>query len=303
MKTNAVVRIVVYSLVIIILLGILLAGIGVNVFSVNHMISGDPDVEVHTLDMNGSVSANAVNNISIEWVAGSVTIKPEDTDKISFSESDVEDEKMKMVWKLDGSTLKLQYCKESIKFPSFGINFTGNLSKDLLITVPRDWACDTLRIDCASATVNAQDLTIREVDFDGASGTCSFENCHVDELDLDTASGDVVFSGTLNALDCDAASANCEITVSNVPQRFDIDTASGDLELTLPDGCGFTCGLDTMSGRFSSDFETTTNNGHHVHGDGSCRINVSAMSGDVTIKKHSGISAVITDGTHHDEHH
>lgn len=302
MKTNAIVRIVVYSLVIIILLGILLAGIGVINYAVNFS-SIDTDTEMVTVDLNGSVSADAVKNIAIEWVAGSVTIRPEDTDEISFSETDVEDEKQKMVWKLDGSTLKIQYCKESIKFPSFGINFNSNLSKDLVITVPRDWVCDTLEIDCASATVNAHELTIREVDFDGASGTCSFYDCHVDELGLDTASGDVVFSGTLNTLDCDAASASCEITVSNVPQRIDIDSASGDLELALPDDCGFICELDTMSGRFSSDFETTSTNGHHIHGDGSCHINVSAMSGDVTIKKHHGNSADFTDGTHHNEHH
>lgn len=64
-----------------------------------------------------------------------------------------------------------------------------------------------------------------------------------------------------------------------------MDTASGSLTLVLPEDCGFTVSLDSLSGRFSSDFATTTQNGRHIYGDGSCKINVSSMSGGVTIRK------------------
>ena len=309
MKTNAIVRIVLLSVAIVLLLGILLAGIGLRIYSVNFAgsvenHSGDLDLEVMQVDLAGAVSAEAVRNISIEWVSGHVTLLPGDVEKISFSESDVDDEKDKMAWKLDGSTLKIQFCRERFSFPSFGINISTP-SKDLVITVPRDWVCDTLEIDCASASVNVHEMTIREVDFDGASGKCSFYDCSVEELDLDTASGDVAFTGTLDSLDCDAASASCQITVANVPREIDIDTASGDLDLTLPEDCGFTCELDSMSGDFVSDFETTISNGRHTHGDGSCKITVSAMSGDVTIRKGTACTVPdCTDESHnHQKHH
>ena len=53
---------------------------------------------------------------------------------------------------------------------------------------------------------------------------------------VDTASGNIYFEGTLNALDCDAASASCEIVVNNVPEYIEMEMASGDLNLTLPAG-------------------------------------------------------------------
>lgn len=308
MKTNAIVRIVLLSVAIVVLLGILLAGIGVRIYSVNFagsgQFSGDLDLEVMQVDMSGAVSAEAVRSISVEWASGFVTLVPGDVEEITFSETDVEDERDKMAWKLDGSTLKIQYCRDRFSFPSFGINLSTP-SKDLAITVPRDWICDTLEIDCASASVNIHEMTIREVDFDGASGKCSFYDCAVEELDLNIASGDVAFTGTLDTLDCDAASASCDITVANIPRKIDIDTASGDLDLTLPEGCGFTCTLDSMSDGFSSDFETTSSNGRHVHGDGSCKITVSAMSGDVTIRKGTACTVPgCTEESHgHNIHH
>lgn len=316
MKTNAIVRIVLYSIAILLLLGILIVGFLAGSLMTNfstgitneHQDSEKSELEVMTVDMNGSVSANAVNSISIDWVSGSILIRPEDTDQITFSESHVSDEKEKMVWKIDGDTLKLQYCRDTVHFPSFGINV--QISKDLVITVPRDWSCDKLEIDCASASLNVHDLTIKEVDFDGASGTCELYNCNVQEFDVDTASGDVIFTGTLQELDCDAASANCDIQVFNIPSRMDLDGASGDLKLQLPADCGFSCNLDSLSGTFQSEFPTTISGDHHIHGDGSCRINVSAMSGDVTICKNPSMDPIpectdsnCTDNSHHHGNH
>ena len=133
-----------------------------------------------------------------------------------------------------------------------------------------------------------ENLTIREFDFDGASGICTLDNCNVDEVDVDTASGDVNFTGTLDVLSCDAASANCSVTVFNAPRAIEMNAASGDLELVLPPHAGFTCNMDTISGDFDSDFEFGTIGETYIHGDGDCEIKVSAMSGDVSILK--GIS-------------
>ena len=55
--------------------------------------------------------------------------------------------------------------------------------------------------------------------------------------------------------------------------------------MVLPEDAGFTVKLDTMSGDFESDFDTTLRNDSYVAGNGRCRIDVDAMSGDVTIRK------------------
>ena len=151
--------------------------------------------------------------------------------------------------------------------------------------VPIDWHCDSLEIDAAAASLEVTGLNAEEVEFDGASGRCVFDNCSVEKLDLDTASGDVHFSGSLNQLDCDSASANILLELDNVPRSIDLDTASGDLEVILPADAGFTVTLDAMSSEFQSDFDTVSRNGSYVAGNGRCRIDVDAMSGDVTVRK------------------
>lgn len=282
MKRNAIARIVLFSLIALILTGILVTGLLFRQFAFN---SDFPDIfhNSGTVSSTGSVSAADIANISIEWPSGTIRIQPGDVDRITFAETETGKERQQMVWSQDGNTLNLHFSEESFSFLSFG--FSTTISKDLLITVPRNWQCEELSISVASADVTVEDMTINEVDFDGASGVCVFENSIVNELSVDTASGNIHFTGTLDVLDCDAASADCVIQVTNVPSRIDLDSASGDLELILPEYAGFSVSLDALSGDFTSDFPTTVSGGCYVYGNGSCRIDVDAMSGEVNIRK------------------
>ena len=241
------------------------------------MVSGDSDGK-------DTFEASSIRELEIEWAAGEILILPGDSDQITVKEDNVSEQKYAMVLEREGDTLEIRYCREEFGV-GFGISFGTELSKDLTITVPKDWVCESLDIDAASATVEVNDLTIQEVDFDGASGTCEFENCTVEEIDIDTASGDIRFVGSLKMLDCDAASASVFAVLTNVPNRLNMDMMSGDLNLTLPADAGFTLKMDAMSGDFTSQFQTKPVNGNQVAGDGACRINISALSGDVNIQK------------------
>ena len=301
MKTNAIIRIVIFSLVILVLSSILVGGIALRdrgfdwVYRLHQgseevsPISAD-SAEHHENEENHDYTSSAqrtsgkIDELSIDWASGSITIQPGDTDEILYEETGDFDSANAMVAKVSGSKLTIQYCKDG-SFLKGGFSFGGSLHKDLTITVPRDWVCRELEIDVASADLDIRDLTIQEFDFDGASGSCTLTDCAVGEMSLDTASGDITFSGTLDALDCDSASAKLQLELRNTPRSIDMDTASGSLTMVLPEDCGFTVSLDALSGRFSSDFATTTQNGHHIYGDGSCKINVSSMSGGVTIRK------------------
>lgn len=290
MKRNAIVRIVLYSLLIAILLTLLLFGLGVrNLFGRRRidtpeatMVPIPTETIVGFLDEGNkrTFAPDSVQDLKIEWAAGSIAIFPADVDEITISESDVSDSKYTMVCKTRGNTLILQYCEEG-RAHGFRIN---GISKDLTIMVPRSWQCSSLEIDAASASVEVNGLTIQEVEFDGASGKCEFANCTVDVMDLDTASGDIAFYGSLNVLEWDAASASFTGVLTNHPNRLDMETMSGDLDITLPKGCGFTVNLDGLRTNFTSDYPTTVKNGDQVYGDGSCRININAMSGDVCLR-------------------
>ena len=373
MKSNAIVRIVIWSVVIFVLLAILIAGLGNNLFTMFH---GNTDTVYHSTDVaasespsgqsdtpiaersvsvvlqtsvytmpngqsktkgtlavgdevvidrsevineenwvyitspdtgwipaecvaqdtvsrtgsTGSASTEAIREIKIEWISGSVTVEPGDVQEITFLESGNGTDKYEMVWKQSGDELVIQYSKDS-SIAGFGLHF-GDDSKDLTVTVPRGWVCDSLELDTASTDLTVRDMIIREMEIDSASGTAKFENCTVSSLDVDTASGDVTFSGSLNELDFEAASASFTGVLENVPNLIKMDSMSGDLTLTLPEGAGFTVSLDAMSSDFSSDFPTVKKNKSYVCGDGHCKIEVSAMSGDVSILKQSADAAV-----------
>lgn len=286
MKRNAIVRIVLFSVTILVLLSILVAGLSLRAYRVHRITSsGAVDTMAPISSETGStvtVSPSGLREIEIDWAAGSVRIQPADVTDIEISETKVSDDKYAMRCKQSGSKLTIEYCEESLMY---GIHINDSLEKDLTVLVPRDFALDALEVDAASAVLEVRDLTIREVDLDTASGECLFENCALEKLDLDTASGDLRITGTLNQLDCDAASASVYAVLENVPTRIKMNSMSGDLDLTLPKDAGFTAEIDGMSSDFSSDFATTIQNGRHVCGDGSCQIQMDAMSGNVIIRK------------------
>lgn len=293
MKTNAIIRIIVFSLAILVLGSVLLGTVAFESFTFSDLIReenrGDNSVQA-----NSATKASDVQHLDIEWAVGSITILPDSgSDQILIRESRVSDEKYAMHITQAQDKLKIEYCDED-RF--FGFGNHDMEEKDLTISVPADWICHSLEIDAAAAEVTVSGLTVREVEFDGASALCRFENCQIDKLDADTASGDIFFSGTLEELDFDAASAHFTGILQNVPRQIDTDSMSGNLELTLPEDCGFTMNLDALSGNFQSDFSTECYGSTYKHGDGRCHINVNAMSGDVKIHKHNS-------STHHTDNH
>lgn len=242
-------------------------------------------------DQGISLDANQIREIEIEWVAGSITLMPADVDTIQVAESDPAESKYAMVWKQSGDELVIRFCENAKLDFNFGITINDVIYKDLTILVPMDWECDSLEVAAASATLDVRNLLIKEVDFDGASGECRFENCVIGELDLDTASGDIFFTGTLNTLDCDAASASVTAVFDNVPKVIDMDSMSGDLDITLPSDSGFTVSLDAVSSAFVCDFDYFQRNDTYCRGNGECRITMDAMSGDLYIRENKPAGA------------
>lgn len=313
MKTSAIFRIILFSTALFFLLGVLGLSLGVTTFmtrfSSDHTsgeVAKAPEKEVESWSASETdpfnrvtADANQIRILEIEWAAGSIILEPSDSaTEILIQESNVDDEKYRMVCRQNGDTLSIQFCQDSIKLPSFGIKTDA---KDLRITVPADWVCYSLEIDAASADVNIKNMTIQELDFDGASGACSLVNCNVGSMDLDAASGNVHFSGCLDSLDFDGASADCTLELTNCPSHIDLDGMSGKLDITLPSDCGFSVRTEGLSSSFTTDFNTQLRNGYHYYGDGSCLIEIDALSGDVCI--HDGGYNCETHEDHHSGHH
>ena len=307
MKRNAIGRIVIYSLLILVLLGILLAGLGIKLYGVDHTVQSfvseiltgnDEDQLKDGISYNGDngaaqpnnmtsssraiVDAAKVNDLEIEWVAGSVTIAYGDVTDITIEESGNFSEDEAMVWNIQQDKLIIRFQKEKTKIVGFGINNIA--SKDLSVTLPQGWIGDEIDIEVVSANVDVRNLRARELDSENVSGKMVFTDCIVDDMSLDTVSGKVEFLGTLKKLSCESVSADCVLSLQDVPVDIDMETVSGDMTLVLQKDFGFTVRFSTASGEFTSDLPVTRTGKAYTHGDGKCRIEFSGTSGDFIIR-------------------
>ena len=278
MKRNAILRIILFSFLAVVLVGVLISGIALKQYQVTGVVVRE---SADVLAVGGySSPAKEVDRLKIAWAAGKIVIVPTDRDDITVTEELLGGDKT-MVLKKDGSTLYVQYCEGAV-----GISFgSGSLKKNLYITVPQDWECKELEIDAASATVQGEYLTVRELASSTASGTHTFTNCQVGTMKMETVSGDLNFTGTLEKLDFNGVSAQLDLALTNAPKSIELESVSGDLNLTLPESCGFTVDKDTVSGRVSSELPTTEQNGKIVYADGHCEIEVEGVSASVHIRK------------------
>ena len=293
MKSNAVIRIIIWSIVLVFLIGIF-AGLMIEERYMRDYTPAETAIPVPLATTPEEIlpneetlilPADTIREMEIEWVSGDIVILATDTEYISISESDVTDEEYSMVFQTVGEKLEIRFCVDRL-MPDLGISHIGDLNKDLYIEVPKGWDGHSIEINAASVNVEMYNITLQEMDLDGADSTCDFQNCHFSDLDIDTANCNVYYQGTIGTLDFDAASASFTGDLQNTPSRIDMDSMSGKLDIALPEDCGYTLTMDGMSSRLSSDFEgTSMKNGSHVYGDGRCRINVDGMDCDVTIRK------------------
>lgn len=282
MKASAIVRIIIYSLVILILVSILLGCIMAGKFL--STISFGTTIANGHVESVGSVTASEIRELDIEWVAGSITIQTGDTDEITFSENSGLDDENKMVWKQTGSKLAIQFCKPKVFF-GITIGFNSDYSKDLVITIPDDWQAWELNIDSVSANIDISDLNTERLYLTNVSGRCTLRDCTTTDVEVETVSGRVDYTGSLLTLNLESVSADCTLDLDAGARDINMGCVSGNLTLYLPEDQGFTATVDGVSGDITTDFATTVSGGIHTFGDGSCSIEGECVSGDIIIRK------------------
>lgn len=257
MKRNAIARIIIYSIVAFVLIGILVVSLAPEFFMYHF-----GDHTVTDVPAEGHVTAT-VRKLEIDWAAGSVTIRRGTDDRIHFYESAPDGCWYQMDYEIDGDTLSIMYSITPI-----GIGF-GNHSmpkKDLVIQVPQDWTCEELKLDGAALNIHIENLTVENLDIDGAACNIAFGGS-VDQVEIDGASCDIT-------LYC-----NNEISVIN------IDGASCSLNLNLPKDCGFALSMDGLSCKLETELSAVTAGDTTIYGDGHCMIDVDGISCYVTIRE------------------
>jgi DUF4097 and DUF4098 domain-containing protein YvlB len=240
-----------------------------------------------------------VKKVEIEWASGSVTLK-NGKGTLSVSESGAESlpEAEKLHWWIDGTTLKIKFCKSGTELTLTDLN-----KKDLTVELP---AFVDLEIDVASGKIiseNMLDLGILKVKT--ASGGASIGYLSAKEVGIETASGAwdlgmVSVSGNFKVgtasggLTVDAITAgSVEVNSASGGVMFGkiaaetvrIDSASGAIRLGLADKeAGAKIDFESVTGSFRCDLPYENSGRTYTIGNGAMKVQIDVVSGSVTVE-------------------
>lgn len=285
MKRNAIARIVVFSLLIVILSGILLSGLNSDRFcwgnwsihvggAVNGVLTGGTEAA------EMSFSPSDIDEIVVLWVNGNVEITGEETPTISYQTKNNNTE-FETVYKLENRRL-------SIGFNGKKWN-SGNIkSKNLSLRLPMVWSGKSIKVEAVSADVKLEDIGgANKIRVENVSGQISLVNIITPKLELSTVSGDMHLYTDCKELEVSSVSANCIVHFLNstCPEDVDFESVSGNLELNFPDGCGIDLELDGLKKNLETSllFEKKGDRYYSAGALGICKVDVETVSGSVKI--------------------
>ena len=239
-----------------------------------------------------SIDTSGIDSISIDWVAGEITVTPHDGNEIKVTESAQRElrESEKFHVNASGDTLTINYTERSIR---------GRVpQKRLEVLVPRALSENMrmLSIDTVSSGVNVTDINASKLDCETVSGSIDlsgvFANVSIDSVsgrvnlvnsaqnavvDAETISGRVDVSGYFDRVEANTVSGSVSISSAQIPSSLRVDSISGGITIALPSDATISVNHSSVSGKLSSDIPHTT-------GSSGATINISTVSGSTRIQ-------------------
>lgn len=288
-SSSAVARIVIWSVVLCILLGVFGCWMvfGTGGFPVGIGVGGYDYENAHTYSVGNATVTEAIRSLDIDWLDGTVTVIPTDGDAVTVTESyDGSEENEKLRWKLENGRLTVKYMAPR-RAGLFAFGGDNALGKDLEVAIPVALLENLANVDL---TLISADLILRvptdELDVEMVSGRMTLEGDY-DEIDVETVSGELAFRGAAREISVDGVSATLELDMTKPPESISVDTVSGDVTVILPDSTtGFELSRDSLGGFLEVSgfvFDSVTEG--QLWGDGSVKIDVDGVSSKLTVKK------------------
>lgn len=240
-----------------------------------------------------SVPASEVRSLEINWAAGTVDVTVTEDEGEEPMVTAVEEingpgrGSNRMTWQLRNGGLQIGYGMGSA-----GIAGCAQMgSKHLTLTLPKSLAqsLDSIDLNAASGSYNFDSISCKNLNANLASGAINGSRITAQQLDLDVASGTVELSGSFpQAVSLNLASGNVNIACEDVcPTRTSLDVMSGQVLMTVPESSGISARIDKLSGSFDCDIPGSWDLPDYkafTCGDGSCSLDVSMTSGQVTLR-------------------
>lgn len=244
--------------------------------------------------------ADSVESIDIDWLSGDVDIEYHNEDTVKIIEKSKkelsDDEKARYI--LDGTNLKIRFCKNGIS-----LNFNA---KDLTIVLPEGKKLNGFEFDATSANLGFDVLKTGYFEADLTSGNIVGAKLICDgDVSVDRTSGNFIISEEMKAgcFESDSTSGGTNLFNASVEDRIEIDgtscnatlrlakmcdvsfaATSGDIYIDIPQDASFTARHNSTSGKLNMGFAALLNNNKYVVGDGEYKIDINVTSGNSEIK-------------------
>ena len=246
-----------------------------------------------------------INAIKIDWVAGSITVKPHDGDEILITEFAQRalgsEEKLQM--STSGGTLNIKYRERSASLRSISMPqkrlevlvpraFGESLAKLSVDTVSGnvyigDVGPDIVKIDSTSGDITLTNISSLGLDSNSLSGSISLSNVTADAIGLESTSGSItVVTSNAGEIEIDSLSGGVRVSDSSA-SLFDAETTSGNLTVS---GAFNSARLESLSGRISLDnsaessvVDAETTSGNMDLSGSFSKVSVESLSGDISV--------------------
>lgn len=289
-SASAVIRIVIWSVVLAILAGLFAAAmICADGWHFGRLsLSGgytydDPD----SYFVGGGTSTETVTAVDISWINGDIDVLATDDDFVTIRddyEGDNEDYRLR--WKIENGRLTVKFRKS---YWSFGMSNDVPVKK-LTVLIPRDMLSAGGMKKVEIATVESA------VTFEGSTGEMSFDSVdgkltirgHVGNLDVDSVDVRLDYTGSFGQADFDAVNITATMRLT-AARSMDVDGVDNDITLYLSDSItGFAVESDGVDDHViinGFDGLTSQKDWDYYWGDGSFTIDMDGVSPQLKIEK------------------
>lgn len=306
MKSGAIARIIIWSIVAVIFTGVLITGINsdlsffnISGFKIENFNYKDSDKYLTGED---TVTLSDIKNVEIYWREGNVNIVEYSGSEIQFSESSkttiAEDDKLRYNITNDKLIIQFSSARKILRFFSF-----NHLSKDLEVRIPKkaNLNLDKLSVNAVSAGISldgefdaeTQLIAVsgnilvdgfkgNKLSANSVSGKTRLDVESVENVKIKTVSGPIDVKGRIKIIDFKSVSGRISFSSVDVDD-INVDSISGSVELQLREKEGFNLSYNTVSGKLNSDFPIQTQGEQSIFGNGAARFRVKTVSGNLDL--------------------
>ncbi len=275
MRKIAIFKIISFSCILFILIGVLVWGMfhKSNGFSLGFTNFRYANASAYSVAKEKvSVEAEEINKVEVNWLGGGITIHKSEDNQIHFYEiyddQIKEDEDNFIRYLIEDRKLTIQFCKST-----WHVKRNVARGKELILQLPSE-ILNEMKIHSVSANISYQNVDLTTsglLKIESVSGNCEISNASFNELKFDNVSGKV-----------DLKTLNCK-------SKINVNTVSGDVKLY--NVIANDLNVDSVSGSIVAIGSLSMVNLNTVSGEVKLtldhlpsQLDCETVSGDITIK-------------------